>query len=391
MAEAMGAFTGGMNPALLPRLEGIHVGLGGGTQKLKETRSIPAYDSFDGYLVESIYVLNDEYQYTDGVGVAGSHRLAGGNAMLGFGASYQPVRDFQYDYAEEVRDNNAFTQPRDQLIALNQIQGNGTIGAYSVGAGVSSWDDRLAVGLTVEFLEGRQDLVERSILYGGDTETRNVSITRLRSLSGTRVLVGASASPTPRFDVSATFRNESELTGSFLRSGDPTEVAYFGSLADSTTLSGTGRVTYPAELAFGVVYRPRAKVRTTIRLETTWTEWSAFRHDLYGNQGFDDVWDARFGIEHVFYNGFPARFGFSYRPSPIDRQIATSAFTFGSGLDVGPLRADVAFELASREYRFDDLFADSLFGGRDRVQTDRVDESSTLAYLTLSYRYDTGE
>jgi hypothetical protein len=123
MAEAMGAFTGGMNPALLPRLEGIHVGLGGGTQKLKETRSIPAYDSFDGYLVESIYVLNDEYQYTDGVGVAGSHHLAGLDATLGFGASYQPVRDFQYDYAEEVRDNNAFTQPRDQLIALNQIQG----------------------------------------------------------------------------------------------------------------------------------------------------------------------------------------------------------------------------------------------------------------------------
>ena len=389
MSEAMGAFTAATNPAHLARLDGVHLGAGGGVQKLKETRSIPAYDSFDGFLVESIYVLNDEYQYTEGAGVAGSRWLEGLQARVGFGAAFTPLRDFQYDYTEEVRDNNAFTQPRDQLVALNQIDGSGILGAYSIGAGIAGWRERLALGLAVQILDGRQDVVERTLFF--DPQSRNLSITQIRSLTGTRILGGASVRPIPSVDASFTFASATEVEGSFQREGDATEVAYFGALADSTTVSGTTRIEYPAEFAIGVAYRPRAKVRTTIRLEASWVEWSKFEHELFGDLGLDDVWDARLGIEHVFFNGFPARFGFVYRPSPIDREIASTAFTFGSGIDAGPLRADVGFEIGSRQYRFEDLFADSMFGGRDRVQTDRVEEASTLAYLTLSYRTDLWE
>jgi hypothetical protein len=116
-----------------------------------------------------------------------------------------------------------------------------------------------------------------------------------------------------------------------------------------------------------------------------WTEWSAYQHALVNESTARDVWDVRFGIEHVFYNDFPARFGFLYRPSPLDDEVATTAFTFGSGFDYGPLRAELAFEISNRQYRYGDLFDDAVFGGTTRTQEDRVEENSSSAYFTVSY------
>ena len=97
------------------------------------------------------------------------------------------------------------------------------------------------------------------------------------------------------------------------------------------------------------------------------------------------VWDVRAGIEHVFYNGMPVRFGFRWAPSPTDQDVATTAFTFGAGLRVGAPRADLAFEGGSRKYRFAALFDDAAFGGTSRTQKDTVEENTSSMFGTLTY------
>jgi hypothetical protein len=389
-AEPVGAFTGTTNPALLARLDGSVVSLGGSVLKLKEARAIPAYDSFDGYLVESIYVLNDEYQWDQGFGAALTFVSDGLPGPIGIAVSRAPIRDFQYEYSEEVRENDAFTRPRDALLAINEVQGDGSVDAWTFGAGFSPlrW---LGVGLALQVLDGEQDFEQRIRWMKEGTvdpvRLPEASTVRLRSLTGKRSAVGLCLSPVHRLDIGATWKSETTLDGTFFRGGDFADLSHPGVPAVTDAAGGSVEVTYPSELAFGISYRPRAKVRTSLHFDATRIQWSDFEHELWEGLDLDDVWDFRVGIEHIFYNQLPTRFGMLYRPSPRDDEITTTAFTFGAGIEKGPLRADLAFEVSHREYRFEDLFDDALYGGRTRTGTDLVEEDATSAFVTLSYAH----
>lgn len=388
LAEGAGSFTGTVNPAALAWAGDPRVAMGGGVQKLKETRSIPAYDSFDAFLVESIYVLNDDYQYRGGIGVTAGAPASWNVGSLGIGLSWAPDRDWQYDYTEEVRDNNSFTQPRDRLIARNDVQSDGTLDAFTVGVGWSpdipgAPEHLLAVGVSVQLLRGDQSLLHRTRFVQADSTV--ATTVDVNDLSGTRVLGAITVRPDHRVDAALTYRGTVTLDGDFTRTGDPAAAAYFASPADPGVASGALEVEYPREIGVGVAYRPRAKVKTTARLDVEWTEWSEFRHGLWSGLALDDVWTFRVGLEHIFYNGYPVRMGFHYGSSPLSDEIATTAFTFGGGVDLGPLRADLGFEFANRDYRFDDLFDDAMFGGNTRTRKDLVDESALTVYGTVSY------
>jgi long-subunit fatty acid transport protein len=239
-----------------------------------------------------------------------------------------------------------------------------------------------AVGVSVQVLRGAQNLLHSTRFVRADSTV--ASIVAVNELAGTRLLYGFNVRPTHWLDLAMTYRGEVTLDGDFVREGDPDGPAYFASPADSAA-AGSLEIEYPRELGLGIAYRPRAKVRTTIRAEASWTDWSDFRHGLWSGLELDDVWSVRVGLEHVFYNGMPVRFGFHYQPSPQNEQVATTAFTFGGGLDLGPLRADLGFEFSNRDYRFDDLFDDAMFGGNTRTRKDLVDESALTVYGTVSY------
>ncbi len=385
LAAPTGAFTGATNPALLAGLDGTSISLGGNVLKLKETRSIPAFDSFDGYLVESAYVLNDEYQWEGGFAAATS---LGGERMpfpAGFGVSWAPVRDFQYAYTEEVRDNNAFTQPRDGLIALNEIQGDGVLGAWTFAFGLNPFEP-LAVGFSLEFLKGDQDVAQRTRwMQIGTVDETSIAID---GLSGVREVAALSYSPSHRLDLALVWRNETNLDGDFVRAGDQDALAHLGVAADPERPSGSLGMTLPEEWSIGAAFRPQAKTATSVQFDATLTEWSDYENGMWEDMALDDVWDVRLGIEHVFYNGLPTRFGFHYRPSPRNDEITTTAFTFGAGLIVGPFVTDVAFEIATRDYRAEDVFDDSLFGGNSRSGTDLIEEVGSSAFLTMTYTLD---
>lgn len=382
IGEATGAFTACTNPALLSVGGPPRAGVGGDAMKLKETRSIPAYDSFDAFLVESIYVLNDDVLFEGGVGASGSfgEEWVGGGVGVGF--SWAPVRDFQYDYIEEVRDNDAFTRPRDALIGVNEISSSGGLAAFSLGVGLHPLP-RASVGVSLERVHGGFNLLRRTrFIREGTAET---SVFDVDDLAGWRGLVGVAVHPDSRLDASVTWRTETNLDGNFESGGDSGAFSFLGEPENTTDAAGEFDVRYPHEIGVGAAWKPRAKSRTVVRGEATWTQWSEFSSDLAPDTSLDDVVDVRFGIEHVFYNNFPMRFGFLYVPSPRDEEIAGTSFTFGGGLPAGPVTVDLAFEVRHRAYRFEDLFEDSMFGGLDRTATDRVEESSAAAFLTLGY------
>jgi hypothetical protein len=183
------------------------------------------------------------------------------------------------------------------------------------------------------------------------------------------------------------WRSEAKLDGRFQREGDAEGLAFADAGGRSGDVAGSASLTYPQEISAGVSWRPRARLLTTVRLDADWVKWSDFENELGSGAPLDDVWGARLGVEHVFYNGFPMRFGIRYAPAPRDEEVATTAFTFGGGLDVGPLRADLAFEVANRRYRFPDLFDDARFGGDSHVQKDFVEENGTSAVLTLGAKF----
>lgn len=381
-AEETGAFTAATNPALLGRMQGATVMLSGAVLKMKETRAIPAYDSFDGYLVESIYVLNDEFHFEGGLGVAANFAPKGLPGRLGVGLSISPARDFQYDYKEEIRDSDAFTQPRDQLLAVNEIAAEGTINAVTAGAGLTL-RETVSLGISLEVLGGGYDILHQTRFLA--EERRQRARLNTNSLSGKRAVLGLAVHPGHRVSAGVTWRTKTKLTGDYFYEGRMSDLGFLGSPATDSFVPGSFEITYPHEVVIGVAYRPRARMRTTVRADAGWAQWSEYWHDLLGDLELQDIWDLRLGIEHVFYNDLPVRFGFSYRPSPRDDEVTTTAFTFGGGLTIGPLRTDIAFEVANREYRYEDLFQDSLFGGADRIQRDAVKEASTSAFVTLTY------
>lgn len=380
LAQPTGGFTGRSNPALLGRLEHGAVSVGGSVLRMEETRAFPAYDSFDGFLVESIYVFNDEFQWEQGIGAAYPYVYRG--IPVGIGLSVSPVRDYQYDYSEEVRDNNAFTQPRDRLIALNEVQSDGSLVAWSIAGGVSPRED-LDLGIALEFLRGKHDALLRTMWI--EDGTTDAAVLNQNSLEGRRVVVGAAYRPHHRVTVAGTWTAEAGVAGSSLVEGDASRLPFLGDASAAAAGEGHLTLTIPQEVSLGLVYRPRAMMETSVRLDATWTEWSAYANTLVADPDLSDTWEARGGIEHVFYNGMPVRFGFRWSPSPTNEDVATTAFTFGAGFRVGALRADLAFEVASREYHYADLFDDAVFGGSTRVRKDLVEENGSSMFLTVNY------
>ena len=332
MGRTLGAapragFTAAGNPALLSRVKALEISIGGGGTKLKETRSIPAYDSFDGFLVESVYVLNDMSSSEFAMGAAGKGAGDGFASRFGLGIHNGTIWDLHYDYTEEVRDPSPFVRPRDKLLAINSIQSDGRIRGWDFGLGIRVLE-QLDVGAAFQLATGEQNLTARTWHVPADSTVQGQA--NLGSLSGNRWTVGAAWHPHHAVSASGFWRSELVLTGTYSVSGDE---AYLDWLGELGVPAGTGaaEIVYPQEIRAGITWRPRAKTRTTVQGDFNWRQWSQYRTRLWEDPGLRDTWDARMGLEHVFYNGLPIRFGFLYGTAPQGRDITHTAFTFGLG------------------------------------------------------------
>jgi hypothetical protein len=93
---------------------------------------------------------------------------------------------------------------------------------------------------------------------------------------------------------------------------------------------------------------------------------------------------VRFGLEHQYVRGVPARIGFRYARSPAMREADHVAFTFGVGYQVPRLAFDFAGEIGKAYSRQQPLWPRAQQGPAVGAGTDRVED--TLVRVVLGVR-----
>ncbi len=351
------------NPANLADVTGFVVNSTVTLNKVDEDRAFPYHDSFDGFVGYNTYAMNSNVYASYALGAA--RAFPGPSRFPNLALAGYPLYDWNYDYLEEVRDQN------DDLIGKNIMEHRDGIYAVSLGAAdkVISWLD---AGLSINYLKAGGHFEQRAF---GDTTI--VQLRREVDADGFNLNLGVVAQITPRLRAGLVYRSQAKLDGTAEFSGK--------SIADPDS-STKLELTYPQNVAMGVEFRPRNDLTTRLNFDIEFTQWSKFEDASDETLEFDDVWEFSGGVEHQFFVGVPFRFGFRYQPSYHDEDITTAAVSFGTGFNYQGFQIDFGGEIGTRTWRQEDLFPESYHGGVERSDKDRVEESHLRAMVSVGYR-----
>lgn len=380
-----------------------------------EMRSFPVWDSFESYLTDNIYAFNANYY--PGYAAAASYRLDLGGIALGLSGGYFPLFGFDYRYKEYIRDNNSFASQLDELLGINSLDSDGTLDEIAGGAALYLPGTlRLRFGFSASYLTGDIN-AESRVSYRRDT-VEDIVARQARSMSGMLFRFGISSNPRPDLLIGFAYRSGFEVDGDAEWESIVPAAAAF----DTTT----GFVaSYPEQYTFGVTFKPQNPLRTRFSLEVAWEPWTGHGVD-YGEyevtpdssaafdpatytasdssaalawlpvpgiaEFTDDVLTFRVGVEHVFPNDVPFRFGLALSPHVADASIRQASFTAGTGWRVGLLHFDLGFEVATAKYDRPDLFPDTLYSDfiadldEDRTDNDTVRDFSMKSFLSVRFQ-----
>jgi hypothetical protein len=366
------------NPATLANQEKPwRIDLSADVSRVKETRSYPFYDAFDGVLGYNNYAMNDHlYSKLDG-GVAWRVPLEPTRSLVLSAASYSTYR-FDYRYHEEVRNRYTSGGIQDLKLGDNRLDITGDLRSITVGAAAKAMD-QLAVGFSVSALQGDWSYT-RGVYYADKTDTTKKNQVDFVEYSpnGTpaEMNVGALFSLSERVSVGA---RALLPTGDFKFDKD-VKLDGFSKNVDSVAISsGTITQTYPSHFAVGVQYRPQNEYRPILILETEIHTYKDVDKD------FDNTFEIRAGAEQQIVPGAPVRLGFVYYTSPTNDEQATTLFSAGIGFHLQRLTGDFGFELGKLNYVNPDLFRQSLYDETDRTDSDHVETALFRGMITLRY------
>jgi hypothetical protein len=357
------AFALRTNPACLTLIKNFGATSSVQVVKVDEDRAFPYHDAFDGFVGYNTYAMNSNLYGGYGFGVVKAFQR--GNLPT-VGVAGYPLYDWKYDYFEEVRDEG------DLVIGKNVMEHRGGVYAISLGLAerATSW---LNLGAALNFLNGDGEFERRAF---GDT----LIVLNRQELDcdGMNFHLGAMAQISPRVRLGLMYRSEVKLEGT---------AKFLGKDIATADSSCVLELTYPYSIAFGFEYRPRNDLTTRLNFDVEFSQWSQFEDKAKENLGFDDVWQFAGGVEHKFFLGAPFRFGFRYQPSYQDKQVTTTAVTFGTGFAYENFQIDFGGEVATRTWRQRDLFPESYHGGVERTGDDQVKESQLHAMVTIDYQF----
>jgi hypothetical protein len=324
------------NPAtLLPETRWGSVDFSLGLAQATEDRLVPLWDSFNSYVDDTIVATNRR-RYGNATGGA-IVRLPGTDMALAIGVFDR--YDFRYDYFEEFRNPVGTTtgNVRDHVIETRTIEQAGALRAISAGYSAEI-ADRVQLGLAVHRYTGDPSREVRRANHDSlVTSVKSVD----QELRGWGWSVGAWGRPTERLDIGISFEGPFTAKGSRTTLADsirPTKRITTGGAADRS-------VDYPGTLRFGATYHPRNRLRTTFAVELERRFWESLGSpaaSVFGDTlRARDTWDLRVGLEHVFYNGLPVRFGFRYLENYADPESERSIFSAGLGYRAAGFTFDV--------------------------------------------------
>jgi hypothetical protein len=367
------------NPASLTQIDKtMSLDISLSSRKLEERRSYPLYDRFDSILLNSTYVINNNW-YPEFQGGLTFNIPAGKMSPLVVAVGTYLEIDHEYTYLEEVRENIF----GDRLIAYNRIRAEGTLRRYA--AAISSAFPPLP-GLSLGIQAG---LLQGNINYQEEVnyvqENQRVEFTKQsRELDNTPVV----------FSFGTVYRASERISAGF----DivlPYSVE-FKSVTNGDELRET--IEYPLKINGGFEFRARQKLQARLNIDIGYEFWSSvsYKSQIGGNiptsQKFDDVFYFKTGIEHIFFNKIPFRVGAQYRTSYLARGTTQTLLGAGTGFFKKAWQVDISGAFSRVNYRWEDLFDDALFvddpNFQSRIDMDSVNEITLFILLSVKYAID---
>ncbi|MFH1861958.1 MAG: hypothetical protein ABH878_04015 [bacterium] len=387
LGEVLAALPGSpsamvFNPALGVWCESdVAVGVGGSFSIQREARLRPTFDTFDEIIYYNEYVLN-EPTYTHFY--AASFLRIPQQLIPNFvvGLAYLPHFSQDYEYSEEVRGTYTSGGLSDQVLGYNTIETSGGSGAITLSAAAEPITG-FSLGISLSVLQAKTESTVRTtyldpaqpeISYGWRQDYADTPIEITFGIGyhwQQRLILGLAISPL--------------LTKRALQVEDR-----------NTGVVTTMDETQPSILTFSLAYFPVNPIRTMVVFETRAEFWSSYQRENYPELSLEDILVFALGVEHRVLPEIPLRIGFNYRPSPSDPDLASTMFTFGTGVNLLTipsgqrtyrLQLDLAGQVGARSYYHPDLFPESLFDGTDYAGEDRVQERTLRAFSTLTFAF----
>lgn len=314
-----------LNPALLVPADGrVELDVTAGATQANEERLYPIFDSFNGYQTETIVASN---RNTYGIAAGGvAWRLPSAHPIA-LGAGVFDRFGFDYDYFEEVRDPSG-----DDIQQEREVAVDGRLRSISFGCASEVGRD-VQLGLSLHRYTGDPSATART----ANLVTQTTTLDEVRQpLDGWGWSVGAWGRAGERVDVGLSFDGPFQLDGTFAARSQRT--------VGTTDSTAARTLDYPGALRFGFTYHPRSELRTRFALEFERRFWETLDEgqlDVFGDSlAVRDTWDLRVGLEHVFYNGLPLRFGFRYLENYADPESERAVFSVGVGYRVAGIALD---------------------------------------------------
>lgn len=363
------------NPAALTGIRqqlSAQVSLSG--RKMEERRGYPLYDRFDGIIGNGIYAINNNFYFKPQGAIAFRLPVSTLPGLTLAAGSFTEL-DQDYLYNEEVR-KNIFG---DSLMAYNRIEYSGGLQRYSIAAATGfSFLPGLSVGLQAGFLSGSLDY-ERSIIFVKHPQQDQ------------RVLINRTLDNTPvLFSIGATYKLNPRISGG-LHVDLPYTVKYTAS--DDAGQQIGEEIGYPLRLTTSWEYRARQLLQARLNVDFSYEFWSNSLNyasklsDVFNSpREYNDVYVIKVGLEQIFFNKIPFRVGMQYRNSYREKGTTRTLFSAGTGFLGDNWKVDLAGGVSKLEYRWPDLFDDTLFGGdRSNSSVDTVDEYYFFGQISLVY------
>lgn len=394
-ASSIGIDNVWTNPALLETQNRFSVSLNGYLRRIEEKRAYPVMDMFDDVVVNNTYAANRNWD-TDAAGglvIALPKQLT-----LGLGQSV--FWDITYDYAEEVRGSlPSGTYNRDPLRGYHEINRSGKIMSTDAGLNVSMLP-MFKFGLGVHLLRDKniQDRYGVTVLDPDEALASDTTFIRESQVSLDEkpiiYTLGAAFTPKKGLTLGFTYRTEVEIALQNLWSLPCLdETTLLPGYQDLTTLTepGSVRTTLPETFSIGIETTLKNPIATKAVLELQYTDWTDYKQEVFTVDAegvstnpnlFQETWEIRGGIEHVFQNKLPFRFGFIYSESPLGQEFETTKITAGGAYRWGKAVFDYGVIIGSVQYRYLDLFKAV---SEEIEYLDQVKESNVITTFSLTY------
>jgi long-subunit fatty acid transport protein len=382
VATFMGSSAVVQNPALLATIDSrAHLDFQVGIREANEDRFVPLYDTFDDLVAETAYALNrNSYASAQGGLVLQLPGEGQGAISVGLYDRY----DADFDYEEEVRSTTT-----DELEQFNRLSSDGRLRSLSFGYGREILPS-IHLGLAAHRYFGTFTQVTEELPLSPVPGNLRFRGREQRELAGWGYTVGAQFTGHERLDLGVS------IEGPFTVSGNHTLRWYDGTSFLPVTgapAEGDYEIDYPTTVAFGFAYHPRNDLRTVFtaearrrfweKLDDGWAEALAPGTDL----GLRNTWDFRMGVEHLFYNGMPARFGFRFVENYADRDSDRVVFSTGTGYAFEAFRVDLTGQYTRQTSRQDFLFGSGASGVPNPLLTPKVEDSGIRFTMGVSREF----